>query len=103
MNRLPFVKMEGAGNDYVYVDVFRDDPTRPVVRLLRDAKERPVRKITFVDLREKDPETGQYYDEVGKVVRDLNLRYLRARLPELSGTDAEAWSGPPTARWRTHL
>ena len=25
----------------------------------------------------------QYYDEVAKVVRDLNMRYLRARLPEL--------------------
>src|SRR5439155_19838815 len=30
-----------------------------------------------------------YYEEVGKVVRDLNLRYLRARLPEL-GRDAAA-------------
>jgi len=26
---------------------------------------------------------SQYYDEVAKVVRDLNMRYLRARLPEL--------------------
>jgi len=33
---------------------------------------------------------AQYYDEVGKVVRDLNLRYLRARLPELKGGQAEA-------------
>ena len=33
---------------------------------------------------------GQYYDEVGKVVRDLNLRYLRARLPSLGGAEAEA-------------
>ena len=33
---------------------------------------------------------GQYYDEVGKVVRDLNVRYLRARLPNLAGLEAEA-------------
>lgn len=32
---------------------------------------------------------AQYYDEVAKVVRDLNLRFLRARLPELSATAAE--------------
>jgi len=31
-----------------------------------------------------------YYEEVGKVVRDLNLRYLRARLPELGREEAEA-------------
>jgi 1,2-phenylacetyl-CoA epoxidase catalytic subunit len=31
-----------------------------------------------------------YYLELGKVVRDLNLRYLRARLPGLSLADAEA-------------
>jgi hypothetical protein len=30
-----------------------------------------------------------YYEEVAKVVRDLNLRYLRARLPELGRTEAE--------------
>lgn len=33
---------------------------------------------------------GQYYDEVAKVVRDLNLRYLRARLPDLGYADAES-------------
>jgi len=33
---------------------------------------------------------AQYYDEVGKVVRDLNLRYVRARLPELNGSQADA-------------
>jgi 1,2-phenylacetyl-CoA epoxidase catalytic subunit len=32
----------------------------------------------------------QYYREVEKVVHDLNIRYLRARLPALSGADAEA-------------
>ncbi len=32
----------------------------------------------------------QYAKECAKVVRDLNMRYLRARLPELSLTDAEA-------------
>ncbi len=32
----------------------------------------------------------QYYQEVGKVVRDLNMRFLRARLPELSLSAAEA-------------
>ncbi len=32
----------------------------------------------------------QFAKEIGKVVRDLNMRYLRARLPELSLTDAEA-------------
>jgi len=32
----------------------------------------------------------QYYQEVGKVVRDLNMRFIRARLPELSLSDAEA-------------
>ena len=31
----------------------------------------------------------QYYEEVGKVVRDLNMRFIRARLPELSLSDAE--------------
>jgi hypothetical protein len=31
-----------------------------------------------------------YSKEIGKVVRDLNMRYLRARLPELTLTDAEA-------------
>ncbi|HZF09433.1 MAG TPA: Phenylacetic acid catabolic protein [Thermoanaerobaculia bacterium] len=30
-----------------------------------------------------------YYEEVGKVVRDLNLRYLRARLPNLGRDEAE--------------
>lgn len=30
----------------------------------------------------------KYYREVGKVVRDLNVRYLRARLPELSSQGA---------------
>ena len=33
---------------------------------------------------------AEYYDEVGKVVRDLNLRYIRARLPKLAGAEAEA-------------
>jgi 1,2-phenylacetyl-CoA epoxidase catalytic subunit len=32
----------------------------------------------------------QYRDEVGKLLRDLNMRYLRARLPELSLGDAGA-------------
>ncbi len=32
---------------------------------------------------------AQYYDEVGKVVRDLNLRYIRARLPRLGAAEAE--------------
>lgn len=32
----------------------------------------------------------QYAKEMGKVVRDLNMRYLRARLPELSLADADA-------------
>ncbi len=31
-----------------------------------------------------------YYEEVGKVIRDLNMRYLRARLPELSLAEATA-------------
>jgi 1,2-phenylacetyl-CoA epoxidase catalytic subunit len=31
-----------------------------------------------------------YYEEIGKLVRDLNLRYLRARLPELGRDEAEA-------------
>jgi hypothetical protein len=31
----------------------------------------------------------QYYDEVAKMVRDLNLRYLRARLPHLTHGDSE--------------
>lgn len=33
---------------------------------------------------------GQYYEEVDKLVRDLNLRYLRARLEKLSLSEAEA-------------
>jgi len=32
----------------------------------------------------------QYYQEVGKVVRDLNMRFIRARLPELSLAQAES-------------
>ncbi|MCB1032505.1 MAG: phenylacetate-CoA oxygenase subunit PaaI [Acidobacteria bacterium] len=32
----------------------------------------------------------QYYDEVAKVVADLNMRYLRARLPHLSLAEAKA-------------
>jgi len=32
----------------------------------------------------------QYYAEVGKVVHDLNIRYLRARLPKLDARGAEA-------------
>ena len=31
----------------------------------------------------------QYWREIGKVVRDLNLRYLRARLPQLDASQAE--------------
>jgi 1,2-phenylacetyl-CoA epoxidase catalytic subunit len=31
----------------------------------------------------------QYYDEVAKLVHDLNLRYLRARVPALANTEAE--------------
>jgi 1,2-phenylacetyl-CoA epoxidase catalytic subunit len=31
----------------------------------------------------------QYYKEVGKVVHDLNIRYLRARLPKLDAAGAE--------------
>ncbi|HEX3126782.1 MAG TPA: Phenylacetic acid catabolic protein [Thermoanaerobaculia bacterium] len=31
----------------------------------------------------------QYYDEVSKLVRDLNLRYLRARVPSFGPTEAE--------------
>jgi len=33
---------------------------------------------------------AQYYEEVGKVVHDLNLRYIRARFPRLSATEAES-------------
>ena len=32
----------------------------------------------------------QYYEECGRVVADLNQRYLRARLPQLSPDEAEA-------------
>ncbi len=32
----------------------------------------------------------QYYDEVGKLVTDVNMRYVRARLPELSMAEATA-------------
>lgn len=33
---------------------------------------------------------AQYYEEVGKVVHDLNSRYIRARLPRLSAAAAES-------------
>lgn len=33
---------------------------------------------------------AQYYEEVGKVVRDLNLRYLRAKSPRLGAAEAES-------------
>ena len=32
----------------------------------------------------------QYYDEVGKVVHDLNMRFIRARQPDFNGSQAEA-------------
>ena len=32
----------------------------------------------------------QYYQEVAKVVRDMNMRFIRARLPELSLSEAES-------------
>jgi hypothetical protein len=32
----------------------------------------------------------QYFQEIGKVVRDLNLRFLRARIPSLTAGTAEA-------------
>jgi HD-GYP domain-containing protein (c-di-GMP phosphodiesterase class II) len=70
-----------SGRIGLVVDVFRDNPTRPVVRLLRDAKERPVRKMTFVDLREKSPSAGDYVDEVEEaidpVIRNIPIgRYI---------------------------
>ncbi len=70
-----------SGRIALVVDVFADSPTRPVVRLLRDANERPVRKLTFVDLREKDPVTGHYADEVVEaidpVIRNIPIgRYI---------------------------
>jgi hypothetical protein len=51
------------------------------VRLLRDASERPVRKLTFIDLRDKDPVTGHYTDEVEEaidpVIRNIPIgRYI---------------------------
>ena len=33
---------------------------------------------------------GQFYTEVGKLVRDLNMRFIRARLPELAFAEADA-------------
>jgi HD-GYP domain-containing protein (c-di-GMP phosphodiesterase class II) len=70
-----------SGRIALVVDVFADSPTRPVVRLLRDANERPVRKLTFVDLREKNRDTGQYFDEVEEaidpVIRNIPIgRYI---------------------------
>jgi HD-GYP domain-containing protein (c-di-GMP phosphodiesterase class II) len=70
-----------SGRIGLVVDVFRDDPERPVVRLLRDENERPVRKLTFVDLREKDPETGAWVDSVEEaidpVIRNIPIgRYI---------------------------
>jgi HD-GYP domain-containing protein (c-di-GMP phosphodiesterase class II) len=70
-----------SGRIGLVVDVFREDPERPVVRLLRDENERPVRKIAFVDLREKDPATGSYVDEVEEaidpVIRNIPIgRYI---------------------------
>lgn len=70
-----------SGRIGLVVDVFREEPSRPVVRLLRDENERPVRKITFVDLRETEPETGQYVDEVEEaidpVIRNIPIgRYI---------------------------
>ena len=70
-----------SGRIGLVVDVFREEPTRPVVRLLRDENERPVRKIVFVDLREQDPSTGRYVDEVEEaidpVIRNIPIgRYI---------------------------
>lgn len=37
-----------------------------------------------------DEAQSQYYEELRKLVRDLNLRFLRARLPELTPGEAES-------------
>jgi hypothetical protein len=70
-----------SGRIGLVVDIFREEPARPVVRLLRDENERPVRKITFVDLREQDPQTGEYVDEIEEaidpVIRNIPIgRYI---------------------------
>ncbi len=40
----------------------------------------------------------QYYDEVAKLVRDLNLRYLRARIENLKHGESEACARPHPGR-----
>lgn len=69
-----------SGRIGLVVDVFADAPTRPVVRLLRDENERPVRKLCFVDLRERDAE-GNYIDDIEEsidpVIRNIPIgRYI---------------------------
>ena len=39
--------------------------------------------------QQDDKKRGTYYDEVAKLVTDVNMRFVRARLPELSMADAK--------------
>ena len=69
-----------SGRIGLVVDVFQETPAQPIVRLLRDKNERPVRKLTFVDLREKD-ENGKFVDEIEEaidpVIRNIPIgRYI---------------------------
>jgi HD-GYP domain-containing protein (c-di-GMP phosphodiesterase class II) len=70
-----------SGRIGIVVDVFADEPSRPVVRVVRDANEKPVRKLIFADLRETDRNTGEYVDDVEEaidpVIRNIPIgRYI---------------------------
>ena len=50
----------------------------------------------------KNAEAQQdYYEEVGKVVDDLNIRFIRARLPELGPREAEALRRKVVDEWES--
>lgn len=46
-------------------------------------------RFGFKNLKNAEAQ-GQYYDECGKMVADLNQRYVRARFPKLSPDEAES-------------
>lgn len=70
-----------SGRIGLVVDVDAKAPTRPMVRLLRDAKGRRVNQLELVDLRATDPVTGAHLESVEEsidpVIRNIPIgRYI---------------------------
>lgn len=58
-----------------------DLPSRPIVRVLQDERGKKPRELRLIDLAEKDPETGEFVDEVVEsidpVIRNIPVgRYI---------------------------